>query len=129
MNQPPPLDPLPPIMTPKFQRERTSAVSAARFSLWAPVLTIPANLVTAVALGGAQGAGRYLSAVTHTGVTTLVIVVGFGLGWFALLKARRVGRECIFGRAVAGIVINGLLLLSLGFVAFQIAQRLSALRD
>ena len=118
--------PLPPVITPEFQRERTSAVSAAKFSLWAPVLTIPVNLLTTVVLSSAQASGTYLGSVVQTGVTSLVIVTGFALGWFALLKTRRVGRQVVFGRAVAGIVINGVLIVGLGFVVLRIIQRLSA---
>lgn len=118
--------PLPPVVTPDFQRERTSAVSAAKFSLWAPVLTIPVNLLTTVVLSSAQAFGTYLGSVVQTGVTSLVIVTGFALGWFALLKTRRVGRQVVFGRAVAGIVINGVLIVGLGFVVLRIIQRLSA---
>ncbi len=122
MTQPPPL---PPVITADFQRERTSAVSAAKFSLWAPALTIPVNLLTAVVLNSAQESGTSLGSVVQTGVTAFVIVMGFALGWFAFLKARRVGRQEIFGRAVAGIVINGVLMVGLGFVVARIIQRLS----
>jgi hypothetical protein len=122
MNQPPPL---PPAITPEFQRERTSAVSAAKFGLWAPVLTVPVNVLTSVALTSAQAWGTYLGSVVQTGVTGLVIVTGFAMGWFALLKVRRVGREQIFGRAVAGIVINGMLMVGFGFVGVRIFQRLA----
>jgi fumarate reductase subunit D len=100
-------------------------VSAAKFSLWAPVLTIPVNLLATFTLTSAQASGEYLGSVVQTGVTALVIVTGFALGWFALLKARRVGREQIFGRAVAGIVINGVLMAGLCVVAVKVLQRLS----
>lgn len=123
MNVPPPL---PPIIMPEFQRERTSAVSAAKFSLWAPVLTIPVNLLTTVVLTSAQASGTYLGSMVQTGVTALVIVTGFALGLFALFKVRRVGRQGVFGSAVAGIVINGVLMVGLGFVALRIIHRLSA---
>ena len=100
-------------------------MSAAKFSLWAPVLTIPVNLVTAVVLNSAQASGTYLGSVVQSGVTALVIVAGFALGWFALWKTRQCGREGIWGRAVAGIVINGVLLIGVAFVAAKIIQRLS----
>jgi hypothetical protein len=123
MTQPPPLPPH--VVTPGFQRERTSAVSAAKFSLWAPVLTIPVNLVTAVVLNSAQASGTYLGSVVQSGVTALVIVAGFCLGGFALWQTGKVGREGIWGRAVAGVVINGVLLIGVAFVAVKIVQRLS----
>ena len=122
MSQPPPL---PPHITPEAQRERTSATSAAKFSLWAPVLTIPVNLVTAAVLNSAQASGTYLGAVVQSGVTAFVIVAGFCLGGFALWKTRQCGREGILGRAVAGVAINGVLLIGVAFVAVKIIQRLS----
>lgn len=122
MTQPPPL---PPVITPEFQRERTSAVSAGKFSLWAPVLVIPINLVVAVVLNSAGESRSYLGSVVQSGASALVIVAGFCLGWFALWKTRQVGREGIWGRAIAGIVINGVLLIGVAFVAVKIAQRLS----
>lgn len=115
----------PRVVTPEFQRERTSAVSAAKFSLWAPVLTIPVNLITTAALTSAQASGTYLGAVVQSGVTALVIVAGFGLSGFTLWKTRQVGRDGIWGRAVAGVVINGLLLIGVAFVAVKIFQQLS----
>lgn len=122
MTQPPPL---PPEITPEFQRERTSAVSAAKFSLWAAVLTIPVNLLTTIVLNSAQASGTRLGNLVQMGVTALVIVMGFALGCFALWKTRQVGREGIWGRALAGVVIDGLLLIGVAFVAMKIVQRLS----
>jgi hypothetical protein len=122
MTQPPPL---PPVITPEFQQERTSAVSAAKFSLWAAVLTIPVNLLTTIVLNSAQASGTRLGNLVQMGVTALIIVMGFALGWFALWKTRQCGREGIWGRAIAGIVINGVLLIGVAFVAVRIAQRLS----
>jgi protein-S-isoprenylcysteine O-methyltransferase Ste14 len=120
MNPPP----LPPVIK-EQSKEKTSAISAAKFSLWAPVLTIPVNLLTTVVLNSAQASGTYLGSVVQSGVTALVIVAGFGLGWFALWKTRQCGREGIWGRAVAGVVINGVLLIGVAFVAVKIIQRLS----
>jgi hypothetical protein len=120
MNPPP----LPPVVK-DLAKEKTSAVSAAKFSLWAPVLTIPVNLLTAVVLNSTQASGTYLGSVVQSGVTALVIVAGFCLGGFALWQTGKVGREGIWGRAVAGFVINGMLLIGVAFVAVKIIQRLS----
>jgi protein-S-isoprenylcysteine O-methyltransferase Ste14 len=120
MNPPP----LPPVIK-EQAKEKTSAVSAAKFSLWAPVLTVPINLVVSAALSATEAAQTYLGTVVHCGASGLVIVAGFALGWFALWKTRQCGREGIWGRAVAGIVINGVLLVGVAFVAVKIIQRLS----
>jgi hypothetical protein len=100
-------------------------VSAAKFSLWAAVLPIPVNLLTTIVLNTAQASGTRLGNLVQLGVTALVIVMGFALGWFALWKTRQVGREGIWGRAIAGVLINGVLLIGVAFVAVKIAQRLS----
>jgi hypothetical protein len=120
MNPPP----LPPVIKDQA-KEKTSAVSAAKFSLWAPALVIPVNLLITIVLNSAQASGTRLGNLVQVGVTALVIVMGFALGWFALWKTRQVGREGIWGRAIAGIVINGVLLIGVAFVAVKIIQRLS----
>jgi hypothetical protein len=45
------------------------------------------------------------------GTSILLILAGFVLGIVALIGTRKHGRKGIFGKAVAGISINGILIL------------------
>lgn len=42
------------------------------------------------------------------GICMLLIVSGFILGVIALVRTKKCGREGIFGKAIAGVCINGL---------------------
>ena len=116
--------PLPPVIK-EQAKQKTSAVSAAKFSLWAPVLTVPINLAVSAALSAKEATQTYLGTVVHRGASGLVIVSGFALGWFALWKTRQCGREGILGRAVVCGVINGVLLIGVALLASKITQGLS----
>src|SRR5688572_19184773 len=81
---------------------------AARFSLYAPFAVLLIGLLT---LGNRDQWGV---GITIGVINILLLVAGLGLGIVALLSMRRFGRERILGRAIVGILLNGL---AVGFIA------------
>jgi hypothetical protein len=105
---------IPPIITQQAppaipDKGRASAVRAAKFSLWAFIVVIPLNIAVVSALTAAQVHGL-LASLIQCLIITVVLVVGFWCGCSSLLATRRYGRPDIWGRALAGVIINGLLL-------------------
>jgi hypothetical protein len=105
----PNLPPLPPTKKP-------FAFQAAQASVLAPLISI--GLGIAVNLG--LGSQPTPSARIITGsLCTLLIGLGFFFGITALFGIRRYGGKGILGRAIAGIVINGLLLICMGLAVMR----------
>jgi len=91
------------------------ARQAARFSLAAPFVAMAVNGCSREAVRGNR-VGMMI--VGGTGI--LFIVSGFILGVIALVRTKKCGREGIFGKAIAGVCINGLFiaLMLIGFHGF-----------
>jgi hypothetical protein len=77
---------------------------AAKFSLYAPLVAIGLGIVTA----GVREQSVMLYAIPILNLTLLV--AGFILGIVALMSMKRFGTERILGRAIGGIVLNGIVL-------------------
>lgn len=80
------------------------ARQAASFSLLAPVVSIGLNV-----LGHQAVQGNRMGMIVLGGTCTLLILAGFVLGIVALVGTRKHGRKGIFGRAIAGTCINGII--------------------
>ena len=107
-----------PQSTSKYAAEpgQSFGVQAARFSLYAPIVAIVLNVC-------ATGNKDRIGMVT-IGVTNLILIVaGFVLGVVALISTRRYGGKGILGRAVAGVALNGLFLLSGLVLLIPLMQR------
>lgn len=87
------------------------AFQAAQASLLAPLVTIGLSIIANV---GMSNQATPLARIIVGLVCVIFILLGFGLGIIALMGVRRHGKKEIFGRAIAGICINGIL------VAFMI---------
>jgi hypothetical protein len=96
---PPPLISAPPSAS-SFTRQ------AALFSLLASFVGIGINV-----LGHQSVQGNRVGMIVLGGICTLLILAGFVLGIGALIGTRKHGRKGIFGRAIAGICINGVIIL------------------
>jgi hypothetical protein len=106
MDTPPIIPPTPPPLISAVPPANSFARQAALFSLLAPVVSIGINLF------GQQGVqGNRIGMIILGGTCTLIILAGFVLGIVALFGTKKHGRKGIFGRAIAGICINGILIL------------------
>jgi hypothetical protein len=76
------------------------------FSLLAPFVGIGISV-----FGQQSVQGNRVGMIVLGGTCTLLILAGFVLGIVALMGTRQHGRKGIFGRAIAGICINGVLIL------------------
>jgi hypothetical protein len=79
---------------------------AATFSVYAPFLSFAIGIFLQPLVHGERAAMIILGLLS-----TLLILVGLILGIVALAATRRHGRTGIFGKAIAGTIINGLLVL------------------
>jgi hypothetical protein len=79
---------------------------AATFSLFAPLVAIAISV-----LGEAPARGNRWAMLILGLTATLLIVLGLVFGVLALIATKRHGRQGIFGRAIAGTIICGLLTL------------------
>jgi hypothetical protein len=103
MNTPPPIPSLLPVIT--ADASRAFAKQAATVSLAAPFVGMGVNILSQQAIQGNR------AAMVIVGCTAmLLIVAGFLLGIMALVQTKRYGRQGIFGKAIAGVCINGLLI-------------------
>lgn len=87
---------------------------AARASLYAPLfcwlLAILNNNVLGPTMGTANAQlGRNIAGC----ITMLLVPTGFVLGIIALLAMKKVGTEGIKGRAITGVILNGLIIVAL----------------
>lgn len=89
---------------------QTFGVQAARFSLYVPLALAVINLLT---LGNRKERGVALAVGAIDAALVLAALI---LAVAALISMRRYGRKGIYGRAVAGLVLNGLIIASSIFV-------------
>lgn len=77
---------------------------AARFSLYAPFTVL---LIGVITFGNRNQPGVAIAVAV---INLLLIAAGFVFGIIALFSMRRFGRSRIMGRAVAGLLLNGLVI-------------------
>src|SRR4029079_2571363 len=83
------------------------AEHAAKFSLYAPIAVF---LLGCCMFGNKdRGVGLALA-----GLSMLLVAAGLCMGIFALLSVRKYGPERLLGRAVGGIILNGIALAMIG---------------
>jgi hypothetical protein len=106
MELPPPIPTsTPPPPLPSAKRAPNSIRQAALFSVWAPFIGMGVNIFVQAPLRG----NRMALAIVG-GTAMLLIFSGFIAGIVALVGTKKHGKEGIFGRAIAGICINGVLM-------------------
>ncbi len=89
------------------KQPQTFGEQAARFSLYAPVAAILIGIFTAA--NREQPGVAIVLAV----INCLLILAGLIFGVIALLSIKRYGRQHILGRAIGGLVFNGIIIASL----------------
>jgi hypothetical protein len=101
---------MPPPLPPTSPRPsgNSFARQAASFSLWAPVVIFVLNLMLTAALGTQTGEGVRLGKLIVGGIDCFVIFCGVVLGVVALC-VKEPGQKGVLGRALTGLVLNGLL--------------------
>jgi len=106
MNTPPPIIPqAPPPLVSAAPPASSFARQAALFSLLAPFVGIGINIV-----GSQPIRGNRIGMIVLGATCTLLILAGFVFGVVALLGTKKHGRKGIFGKAIAGICINGIII-------------------
>jgi len=93
------------------------ARSAATFSLAAPFVAMAINWFSREAVRGNR-IGMMIVGCT----AILLIVSGFILGVIALVRTKKCGREGIFGKAIAGVCINGLFVVAM-LISFHVLTK------
>ena len=78
---------------------------AAKFSMYAPLVALAIGC-----LGRAGGMQDRSAAMVLATINMLLIVAGFILGIVALISVKKHSPERILGRAIIGIILNGLVL-------------------
>lgn len=107
MTTPPPIIPQTPSpLVPVASPDSSFARQAALFSLLAPFIGIGMNI-----FGQQAVQGNRIAMIILGGTSILLYLAGFVFGIVALVGTKRHGRKGIFGRAVAGICINGIVIL------------------
>jgi hypothetical protein len=107
MNTPPPIIPQKqPPLTQAAPAASSFARQAALFSFLAPFISFCIGIFS-----GQVVQGNRISMIVLGGTSTLLILAGFVLGIVALIGTKKHGRKGIFGRAIAGICINGVIIL------------------
>lgn len=106
MNTPPPIIPQAPPLISAALPASSFARQAALFSFLAPFVSIGTNFV-----GQQAVQGNRIGMLVLGGTCTLLILAGFVFGIVGLVGAKKHGREGIFGRAIAGVCINGIIIL------------------
>jgi hypothetical protein len=110
-------------LPPRRPQRATTAVSdtsqslgeqAARFSMYAPIVAIILGCITRSA-GNDAGVA---TAIFY--INVLLIVAGFGLGIFALATSKKYGPERIVGRAIIGVILNGIALTMIIYVVMPV---------
>lgn len=96
-SQPPPLPPA----------KKPFAFQAAQASLLAPAIAFGIGIIVNVGIGGQS---TPLVGIITGSLSILLIVTGFILGIVALASVPRYGKKGIWGRGVAGVCINGILI-------------------
>ena len=103
-------------VTPGSSAREPFAVQAAKFSLYTPIVLIVLNMAVQ---GGAKGSQTVsndglarLGIIILSSISLVLVIAGFVLGLVALAGMKRHGTKNILGRAVTGVVLNGLFLLA-----------------
>src|SRR3954452_1975046 len=91
----------------RTRQEQSFGEQAARFSLYAPFTALVIGLLS----NGSRGQPSV--AITLFGINVLLVIAGLSLGVVALLSMRRYGRQRILGRAVVGVLFNGMIITAL----------------
>ena len=79
------------------------AMQAAWYSLTTPLVAMALSWFC-----GEEVRRNHVSMMIVGSITNLLLVSGFILGVIALYRTKKCGREGIFGKAIAGVCINGL---------------------
>ena len=79
----------------------------ARQAAWYS-LTTPLVAMGITWFGGEEIRRNHVSMIIVGSINNLLLVSGFILGVIALYRTKKCGREGIFGKAIAGVCINGL---------------------
>jgi hypothetical protein len=87
---------------------------AARFSLYAPLLAFFIGIIANASRDKASAAMPLLI------INCLLVVAGLVLGIAALVSMRRYGRQGILGRAIAGVLLNGMIVTALAAVVLPL---------
>ena len=80
---------------------------AAIFSLCAPFISFLISIVVRPQLQGDR-----IATIVLGSISSLIILAGLVFGIMALVATKRHGREGIFGRAIVGTTINGIIVIS-----------------
>ena len=113
MEKPPVVSAPPPLRGTK----KPFAVQAGQASVVAPILSIGANII--IQAGGMQLPP--VAKIISGSLSMLLILLGFVFGIVALFGMRRHGSRGIIGWAIAGTLINGILILFM-IIAFLVTK-------
>ena len=96
----------------KMKRRRKSRkepfrFQAARFSFWAPIVAIFLNIVGSSVTKESRGATIVLGIICCA-----IIVLGLAFAVYALLSIRKHGKRGVLGYGIAGLILNGLIVIS-----------------
>ena|ERR1035441_4906562 len=116
MDIPPIISPNPPPLPPT---KKPFAFQAAQASILAPLISIGIGIVVNVGLGSQT---TPMAKIITSSLCTLLIGSGLILGICALFGIPRHGRKGILGRAVVGIVVNGLFLVFMGLAVMRMTE-------
>ena len=119
MNKLPPViaQSTPPPLPPVAPAGNSFAKQAALFSLLAPLVAIGINL-----FGHQAVQGNRAGMIILGGTCTLLILLGFIFGFVALAGMKKHGKQGILGKAIAGICINGIIILFMLIAIFAFIQ-------
>lgn len=120
MNTPPIISPQPPPLPPASPTKKPFAFQAAQASFLAPLISIGIGFFVNVI--GSGGHPSPLAGIITGSLCSLLIVLGLLFGIIALFGIRRYGKKGILGRAIAGILINGLLLFFMSLAIIKIIE-------
>jgi uncharacterized membrane protein len=115
METPPPLPPPQPVSS--FPKQ------AATFSLFAPLAAFVIGVIVSPQMHGNRMAMLILGLVS-----TFLIIGGLILGIIALVATKRHGRAGIFRKALAGTIINGILVAFMVISIIGIMERTKAMQ-
>ncbi len=93
---------------------------AARYSFWAPIGSFFLNFGANAASAESQTASLVIGLLC-----ILLVVSGFILAIYALIVSGQPRRKGHLGYAIAGLILNGLLLLAMVFAIMAIAQAMA----
>lgn len=104
----PPAESMPHQGTSRSPDKSTFFHQAARASFWAPIVALAIGLFTASQRDQDRSMAMFIGVLN-----SLMIVGGLVLAVIALIGMRKVGRRRILGYALAGLIINSLLVVSM----------------